>query len=151
MPSSVSAWCSPSSPGFNTDWCASAVTILAYVVAAPIAMWAMSAACRARERQPRLPRWRRTGLVVLRHLSVCRHGARKAGAGGGRRGHPEHQAGHTWTALCGAVLWARVRVGLIAVTVVLVVDQLLAPRRLWQRARGARSGSQLRPWLAPAG
>ena len=48
--------------------------------------------------------------------------------------------------LCGATLGA-VRVGLIAVTVVLVVDQLLPPRMQppWL------TGSQLRPWLSAAG
>ena len=48
--------------------------------------------------------------------------------------------------LCGAVLGA-MRVGLIAVTVVMVVDQFLPPRLQppWL------TGSKLRPWLSAAG
>ena len=48
--------------------------------------------------------------------------------------------------LCGGVLGA-VRVGLIAVTVVLVVDQLLPP----QLQPPWLTGSRLRPWLSAAG
>src|ERR1700710_30071 len=125
--------------GFNTGLVRSAVTILGYVVAAPIAMCAMSAlsppasgnlaSIMAQNGLVFFGIFLFAGMALgkLARLAVDEATGTEAGI---------------VDRLCGAVLGA-VRVGLIAVTVVLVVDQLLPPRLQppWL------TGSQLRPWL----
>ena len=130
--------------GFNTGLVRSAVTILAYLFAAPIAVAVMSAGVATGERQSRSPGWRRT--CWCSSASSC-SSAWPSESWRGRRSTrpPEREAG-ILDRLCGGVLGA-VRVGLIAVTVVLVVDQLLPP----QLQPPWLTGSQLRPWLSAAG
>ena len=77
--------------GFKTGLIRSALTILAYMVAMPIAIWAMSMS------PPRTARSslavRAEWIAVLRRLSVRRHRARKAGADGARRCHRHRRPG----------------------------------------------------------
>lgn len=129
--------------GFNTGLVRSAVTILAYILAAPIAMAAMSflsppakGKLFAAIAQNGLVFF---GIFLFAGIALGRL-ARLAidEATGTEAGIVDR--------LCGAVLGA-VRVGLIAVTIVLVVDQFLPPplQPPWL------TGSQLRPWLSAAG
>jgi membrane protein required for colicin V production len=129
--------------GFNTGLVRSAVTILGYVVAAPIAMWAVSAVSPPAS-GTLASTMTQNGLVFFGIFlfagMVLGKLARLAvdEATGSQSGIVDR--------LCGAVLGA-VRVGLIAVTVVVAVDQLLPPRLQppWL------TGSHLRPWLSAAG
>jgi membrane protein required for colicin V production len=129
--------------GFNTGLVRSAVTILGYVVAAPIAMWTMSAL------SP--PASGNLASVLVQNGFVFFGIFLLAGIALGKLARlavdeaTGTQAGIV-DRLCGGVLGA-VRVGLIAVTVVVVVDQMPPPRLLpaWL------TGSQLRPWLSAAG
>jgi membrane protein required for colicin V production len=129
--------------GFNTGLVRSAVTILAYLVAAPIAMWAMSALS--------LPASGNLASVLTQNGLVFFGIFLFAGIALGKLARMAvdeaigSQAGIV-DRLCGALLGA-VRVGLIAVTIVLVIDQSLPPRLQppWL------TSSQLRPWLSAAG
>jgi membrane protein required for colicin V production len=129
--------------GFNTGLVRSAVTILAYIVAAPIAMTAMSLfsppangklfATIAQNSLVFFGIFLFAGIALgkLARLAIDEVTGTEAGI---------------VDRLCGAVLGA-VRVGLIAVTIVLVVDQFLPP----QLQPPWLTGSQLRPWLSAAG
>lgn len=129
--------------GFNTGLVRSAVTIVAYLFAAPIAMGVMSAV------SP--PASGNLAAVLAQNVLVFFIIFLLAGMAFGKMARLAvdeaigSQAGIV-DRLCGGMLGA-VRVGLIAVTVVLVVDQLLPPRLQppWL------TGSQLRPWLSAAG
>ena len=129
--------------GFNTGLVRSAVTIVAYVVAAPIAMAAM-ALLSPPANGKLVSALAQNGLVFFGIFLF-------AGIALGRLARLAIDEATGTEAgivdrLCGAMLGA-VRVGLIAVTVVVVVDQFLPPRLQpsWL------TGSQLRPWLSAAG
>jgi membrane protein required for colicin V production len=129
--------------GFNTGLVRSAITILAYLVAAPIAMTAMSlfsppasanlASALAQNGLVFFGIFLFAGIALgkLARLAIDEVTGTDAGI---------------VDRLCGAVLGA-VRVGLIAVTIVVVVDQFLPP----QLQPSWLTGSQLRPWLSAAG
>ena len=129
--------------GFNTGLVRSAVTILAYLVAMPIAVGAMSALSPPMD--VKLPsslmqNWPMFfGIFLVAGMALGKL-ARMAidEATGSRAGIVDR--------LGGAILGA-VRVGLIAVTVVMVFDQFL-PARLQPQWL---TGSQLRPLLSAAG
>jgi membrane protein required for colicin V production len=129
--------------GFKTGLVRSAVTIVAYLFAAPVAIGVMSALSppasgnlTAGLAQNVLVFFGIFLLVGLAFGKVARTMVDEAIGS---------QAGIV-DRLCGAMLGAA-RVGLIAVTVVLVVDQLLPP----QLQPPWLTGSQLQPWLSAAG
>ncbi len=129
--------------GFNTGLVRSAVTILAYVVAAPIAMTAMSLFSPPVNGKL-VTTIAQNGLVFFGIFLF-------AGIALGRLARLAIDEATGTEAgivdrLCGAMLGA-VRVGLIAITIVLVVDQFLPP----QLQPSWLTGSQLRPWLSAAG
>jgi membrane protein required for colicin V production len=129
--------------GFNTGLLRSAITILAYLLAMPIALWAMS--------------------VISPHLDAGSNSALSqgwllffgiflvAGMALGKLARMAldeaigHEAGIA-DRLGGATLGA-VRVGLVATTFVLIFDQLLPA----SRQPGFLNGSQLRPLFSAAG
>jgi len=129
--------------GFNAGLLRSAVTILAYLIAMPIAVWAMSLVAPEIGGQPGSSLARNsllffaifliTGMVLGKLMRMVLDETIGPGAGIGDR-------------LAGAALGA-VRVGLVAITVVLIFDQLVPidsqPAYL--------AGSQLRPLLSAAG
>jgi len=129
--------------GFNSGLLRSAVTILAYLFAMPIALWAMSLVSPAIDGQGSLP-WAQNsllffgvflaaGMVLGQLMRMALDEAIGPGAGIGDR-------------LAGAVLGA-VRVGLVAVTLVLIFDQLVPP----DLQPAYLAGSKLRPLLSAAG
>jgi len=129
--------------GFNAGLLRSAVTILAYLFAMPIAVWAMSLVSPGSSGQPGSP-WAQnpllffgiflvTGIVLGKLMRMALDEIIGPEAGLGDR-------------LGGAVLGA-VRVGLLAVTLVLIFDQLVPPDRQPQYL----AGSTLRPLLSAAG
>ena len=129
--------------GFNAGLLRSAVTILAYLIAMPIAVWAMSLVAPGIGGRPGSPLAQNSllffaifliaGMVLGKLMRMALDETIGPGAGIGDR-------------LAGAALGA-VRVGLIAITVVLIFDQLVPidsqPAYL--------AGSQLRPLLSAAG
>ena len=130
--------------GFNAGLLRSAVTILAYLIAMPIAVWAMSLVSTLIDSQSGASSWAQNSLLFFAIFLICGMALGKSmrmmldetigpGAGIGDR-------------LAGAALGA-VRVGLVAVTLVLVFDQLVPANRqpAWL------TGSQLRPLLSVAG
>jgi len=129
--------------GFNSGLLRSAVTILAYLVAMPIAVWAMSLVSPGIDDQPGST-WAQRSLLFFLFFLIVGMALGKLmrmaldetigpGAGIGDR-------------LAGAALGA-VRVGLVAVTLVLVFDQLVPA----DRQPAYLAGSQLRPLLSVAG
>jgi membrane protein required for colicin V production len=128
--------------GFNAGLLRSAVTILAYLIAMPIAVWAMSLI------SPEIggalsPTWARNsllffgifliaGMVLGKLMRMALDETIGSEAGIGDR-------------LAGALLGA-VRVGLVATTLVLIFD--LVPS---DRQPAFLTGSQLRPLLSVAG
>src|SRR3974390_1328071 len=111
--------------GFNSGLLRSAVTILAYLLAMPIAIWAMSlvAPVIAQGERPWSQNWPLffgmfllAGMVLGKLMRMVIDETVGPGAGVGDR-------------LAGAALGA-VRVGLVAVTLVMIFDQLVpaAPR-----------------------
>jgi len=129
--------------GFNTGLVRSAVTIVAYLFAAPIAMAVMSLV------SP--PASGNLAAMLAQNVLVFFIIFLLVGMAFGKiaRGAVDEATGsHSGIVdrLCGAVLGA-VRVGLIAITVVVIVDQLLPPRLQppWL------TGSHLRPLLSAAG
>jgi membrane protein required for colicin V production len=129
--------------GFNSGLLRSAVTILAYLFAMPIAIWAMSLVAPAIGAQG-YSSWAQNwpllfgiflaaGMVLGKLMHMVLDEAIGPGAGIGDR-------------LAGAVLGA-VRVGLVAVTLVMIFDQLVPPDRL----PAYLAGSKLRPLLSVAG
>lgn len=129
--------------GFNTGLVRSAVTILAYLFAAPIAMAVMSAL------SP--PASGNLAAVLAQNVLVFFAIFLLIGMAFGklaRTAIDEATGSHPGILdrLCGGMLGA-VRVGLIAMTVVVVIDQLLPPKLQppWL------TGSTLRPFLSAAG
>jgi membrane protein required for colicin V production len=126
--------------GFNTGLVRSAVTIVAYLFAAPIAMGVMSAVSPPASGNPAAV-LAQNGLVFFGIFLLVGMAFGKVA----RAMIDEATGSHSGIVdrLCGAVLGAT-RVGLIAVTVVLVVDQLLPPRLQppWL------TSSRLQPWLS---
>ncbi len=128
--------------GFNTGLIRSAVTILAYMVAVPIAIFAMSALSPPANGKA-VSAFAQNGLVFAGVFLF-------AGIALGKpaRMMIDDATGHAGPAdrLCGAMLGAA-RVGLIAVTIVVVCERLvpapLQPQWL--------AGSSLRPWLSAVG
>jgi membrane protein required for colicin V production len=129
--------------GFNAGLLRSAVTILAYLIAMPIAVWVMSLVSPAIGGTPSVSLTQNSLLffgVFLAAGVVLGKLARMAldemigpGAGIGDR-------------LAGAALGA-VRVGLVAITLVLVFDRLVP----LDRQPAYLTGSHLRPLLSQAG
>ena len=129
--------------GFNAGLLRSAVTILAYLIAMPIAVWAMSLVALGGDGNPGAP-WAQSpvlffgifliaGIVLGKMMRMALDDFIGDEAGIGDR-------------LGGAALGA-VRVGLIAITVVLIFDQLV-PANLQP---AFMTGSLLRPLLSAAG
>jgi membrane protein required for colicin V production len=128
--------------GFNAGLLRSAATILAYLIAMPIAVWAMSLISRV-DTGPGSP-WAQnsllffgiflvSGIVLGKLTRMALDDVIGAESGIGDR-------------LAGAVLGA-VRVGLVAITLVLIFDQLVP----LDRQPAYLTGSQLRPLLSAAG
>jgi membrane protein required for colicin V production len=129
--------------GFNAGFLRSLVTILAYLVAMPIAVWVMSLVSSGVQGNLGSP-WAQNspllfglflviGIVLGKLMRMALDEAIGSEAGIADR-------------LAGAVLGA-VRVALVAVTLVLIVDSLVPS----DRQPAFLSGSQLRPLLSAAG
>jgi membrane protein required for colicin V production len=129
--------------GFNAGLLRSAVTILAYLIAMPIAVWLMSLISAGIDGKVGAPLTQNsllffaifliTGMVLGKLLRMAIDETIGPGAGIGDR-------------LAGAVLGA-VRVGLVAITLVLIFDQLVPV----DRQPAYLTGSYLRPLLSAAG
>ena len=129
--------------GFNAGFLRSLVTILAYLVAMPIAVWAMSFVPGGADGQfgPSLMRnsllffgiFFFAGMVLGKMMRMALDDTIGSQAGIGDR-------------LAGAALGA-VRVGLVAITMVLIFDSLVP----LDRQPAFLAGSQLRPLLSAAG
>jgi membrane protein required for colicin V production len=129
--------------GFNTGLVRSAVTILAYLVAVPIAMWAMSALSPPANGKL-VSAFAQNGLVffgvfLFAGMALGKLARLAVDEATGAQAGPVDR-------LCGAVLGA-VRVGLIAVTIVVVFDRLVPTTVQPQWL----NGSKLRPLLSAAG
>jgi membrane protein required for colicin V production len=129
--------------GFRAGLLRSAVTILAYLIAMPVAIWAMSLVSPPTGDNPAaaLPPnslllfgiFLVTGMILGKLMRMAIDETIGPGAGIGDR-------------LAGGVLGAA-RLGLVAVTLVLIFDQLIPP----DRQPAFLNGSQLRPLLSAAG
>jgi membrane protein required for colicin V production len=127
--------------GFNAGLLRSAATILAYLVAMPIAVWAMSLISPQIDSASPLTQnsllffgiFLIAGIVLGKLMRMALDEAIGAGTGIGDR-------------LAGAALGA-VRVGLVAITLVLIFDQFVPA----DRQPAFLTGSQLRPLLSAAG
>jgi membrane protein required for colicin V production len=129
--------------GFNAGFLRSLVTILAYLVAMPIAVWVMSLVFPATGGDPSASSAQRSlllfgiflvaGIALGKMMRMALDEAIGPSAGIGDR-------------LAGALLGA-VRVGLVAITLVLIFDQLVPP----DRQPAYLIGSKLRPLLSAAG
>jgi membrane protein required for colicin V production len=129
--------------GFNAGLLRSAVTILAYLIAMPIAVWAASLLSPQIGGDPASPLLQNSlvffgiflvaGMVLGKLMRTALDETIGPGAGIGDR-------------LGGAALGA-LRVGLVAITLVLIFDQLVPS----DRQPGFLNGSQLRPLLSAAG
>jgi membrane protein required for colicin V production len=129
--------------GFNAGFLRSLVTILAYLVAMPIAVWVMSLVFPATGGDPSASFAQRSlllfgiflvaGIALGKMMRMALDEAIGPSAGIGDR-------------LAGALLGA-VRVGLVAITLVLIFDQLVPP----DRQPAYLIGSKLRPLLSAAG
>ena len=129
--------------GFNAGLLRSAVTILAYLIAMPIAVWAMSLVSPETDGRFSSPLMQNsllffgifliTGIVLGKLMRMALDETIGPGSGIGDR-------------LAGAALGA-VRVGLVAITLVLIFDQLVPS----DRQPAYLTGSQLRPLLSMAG
>ena len=127
--------------GFNAGLLRSGVTILAYLIAMPITIWAMSMLYRGSGIELSLTQnspfffgiFLVIGLVLGKFMRMAVDDAIGPSAGIGDR-------------LGGAALGA-VRVGLVAITLVLVFDQLIPA----DRQPAFLNGSQLRPLLSEVG
>ena len=129
--------------GFNTGLLRSAITLLAYLFAMPIAVWATSALAPQLDGQFGSPMTQNsllffgTFLVAGMVLGKCARMALDDTIG---------SEASIADRLGGAALGA-VRVGLVAITLVLVFDQLVPV----DRQPAFLTGSQLRPLLSAAG
>jgi membrane protein required for colicin V production len=129
--------------GFNAGLLRSAVTILAYLIAMPIAVWAMSLVSPGFDGKLGAPLMQDslllfgifliTGILLGKLMRMALDDTIGPQAGIGDR-------------LAGAALGA-VRVGLVAVTLVLIFDSLVPS----DRQPAYLAGSQLRPLLSVAG
>jgi membrane protein required for colicin V production len=129
--------------GFNAGFLRSAVTILAYLVAMPIAVWIMSLVSTGTDGKLGSPLLQGspllfgifliTGIVLGKFMRMALDDTVGPQAGIGDR-------------LAGAALGA-VRIGLVAVTLVLMFDQLVPS----DRQPAFLAGSRLRPLLSVAG
>jgi membrane protein required for colicin V production len=129
--------------GFNAGFLRSLVTILAYLVAMPIAVWATSLIAPGIGSQFSAPLTQTSlllfgiflvaGMVLAKLMRMALDETIGSEAGIGDR-------------LAGAVLGA-VRVGLVAITLVLIFDSLVPS----DRQPAFLTGSQLRPLLSVAG
>jgi membrane protein required for colicin V production len=129
--------------GFNAGFLRSAITILGYLLAMPIAVWIMSLLSPQFETKLGTPLTQNSllffgifliaGMVFGKLLRVLLDDTVGPGAGIGDR-------------LAGAALGA-VRAGLVAITLVLIFDQLVPV----DRQPAYLTGSQLRPLLSAAG
>jgi membrane protein required for colicin V production len=129
--------------GFKAGLLRSAATILAYLIAMPTALWAVSLISPRIDSAlgPRLAQnsllffgiFLIAGIVLGQLMRMALDGAIGPGAGIGDR-------------LAGAALGV-VRVGMVAVTLVLILDQLVPV----DRQPAFLAGSQLRPLLSAAG
>ena len=129
--------------GFNAGLLRSAVTILAYLIAMPIAVWAMSLVSPEIDGRFSSPLIQNSllffgifliiGIVLGKLMRMALDETIGPGSGIGDR-------------LAGAALGA-VRVGLVAITLVLIFDQLVPS----DRQPAYLIGSQLRPLLSMAG
>ena len=129
--------------GFNAGLLRSAATILAYLIAMPIAVWAMSLISPRIGDHANSPLTQNSlllfgiflvaGIVLGKLMRMALDETIGPGAGIGDR-------------LAGAALGA-VRLGLVAVTLVLVFDQLIPS----EHQPAFLNGSQLRPLLSAAG
>jgi membrane protein required for colicin V production len=129
--------------GFNAGFLRSLVTILAYLIAMPIAVWVMSLVFPATGGDPSASFAQRSlllfgiflvaGIALGKMMRMALDEAIGPSAGIGDR-------------LAGALLGA-VRVGLVAITLVLIFDQLVPPDRQPEYL----IGSELRPLLSAAG
>jgi membrane protein required for colicin V production len=129
--------------GFRTGLLRSALTILAYVVAMPIAVWLMSALgpqLGAKTASPLAQNWILFFIAFLLVGMALGKVARMAldDAIGSDAGIGDRLGGATLSAL---------RVGLVATSLVVVFDQLVP----LDRQPAFLSGSQLRPLLSAAG
>jgi membrane protein required for colicin V production len=129
--------------GFNAGLLRSAVTILAYLIAMPIAVWAMSLLSPQIDIKFGSPLTQNSplffgiflivGIVLGKLMRMALDETIGPGAGIGDR-------------LAGAALGA-VRVGLVAITLLVIIDQLVPV----DRQPAFLTGSQLRPLLSAAG
>ncbi len=129
--------------GFNAGLLRSAITILAYLIAMPIAVWVTTLVSPQLGANPASPVTQDSllffaiflvaGIVLGKMMRMALDETIGPGAGIGDR-------------LGGAALGA-VRVGLVAITLVLIFDQLVPP----DRQPAFLNGSQLRPLLSVAG
>jgi len=129
--------------GFNAGLLRSAVTILAYLIAMPIAVWAMSLISPGIDGNLGQPLAQNSllffavflicGMVLGKLMRMVLDETMGSETGIGDR-------------LAGALLGA-VRVGLVAITLVLIFDQLVPT----DRQPAYLTGSQLRPLLSAAG
>jgi membrane protein required for colicin V production len=129
--------------GFNAGLLRSAITILAYLIAMPIAVWATSLVSPGFDGKLGAPVMQDslllfgsflvTGMVLGKLMRMVLDETIGPQAGIGDR-------------LAGAALGA-VRVGLVAITLVLIFDSLVSP----DRQPAFLAGSQLRPLLSVAG
>ena len=127
--------------GFNAGLLRSAATILAYLVAMPIAVWAVSLISPQIDSASPLTQnsllffgiFLIAGIVLGKLMRMALDEAIGPGAGIGDR-------------LAGAALGA-VRVGLVAITLVLIFDRFVPA----DRQPAFLTGSQLRPLLSAAG
>jgi membrane protein required for colicin V production len=129
--------------GFNAGLLRSAATILAYLIAMPVAVWAMSLISPQIDGNFGSPLAQNSllffgfflivGIVLGKLARMALDEAIGPGAGIGDR-------------LAGAALGA-IRVGLVAITLLVIVDQLVPV----DRQPAFLTGSQLRPLLSAAG
>jgi membrane protein required for colicin V production len=129
--------------GFNAGFLRSAITILGYLFAMPIAVWAMSLVSPQAGSNP-FPTLAQNSLLFFGIFLVAGIVLGKAlRMAVGEMIGPEAGLGDR---LAGAALGA-VRVGLVAVTLVLIFDRLVPI----DRQPAYLTGSQLRPLLSLAG
>jgi membrane protein required for colicin V production len=129
--------------GFKAGLLRSAVTILAYLIAMPIAVWAMSLVAPGIDGRLGAPPTQNSllffgifliaGMVLGKLMRMALDETIGSGAGIGDR-------------LAGAALGA-IRVGLVAITLVLIFDSLVPS----DRQPAYLTGSHLRPLLSVAG
>lgn len=129
--------------GFNTGLIRSAVTIVAYMIAVPIAIFAMSALSPPANGKA-VSLFAQNGLVfagvfLFSGIALGKLARLAIDDATGSHAGPVDR-------LCGALLGAA-RVGLIAVTIVVVCERLL-PTPLQPQWL---AGSSLRPWLSAVG